>query len=557
MQDTRLCASRSQPRGHLSVAIHPKVWIRAGWMLLLAGSVSWLRAQVMPREGPGLDGIAADRVRVSRLLGRDSLSVAIPPLGTSGQLLASELRIVSNSSLPYSLNDGVLWAGRGFNASMTPAGQVVYRTESVAVRLVAAPTFSYSQNRPFQIFPGRDPSRSTFSSPWHSGATSADLPLRFGDEPIHTLDWGQSSLRIALPTWTVGVGTQNEWWGPGIRSTLVMSNNAQGIPHLFLQPTHPRRTGVGTFDGRFLAGALTKSRFFDTIAASNYRSISAAVVTFRPRADSGLLLGISRAVYRPIASAGGSLAHAADVITQWQPIAPPADTLANGSSRQRTDQITSLFARWEFPSGGFEVYGELARVDLPRGLHDWLVAPYHSQGYIVGTQFVRPISIPQAVVRAQAEFLDVEQSAVFRDRPPVDFYTGRISPQGFTQRGQIIGAATGPGSSTQWLAADVIAPRWQAGVFVGRTRWENDVLYRLPAARLTQHDVTVFSGLRGGFRSRWTDVLGELTVGRRLNYLFQNEAVVLGEEGAVSTNVQNVTLAILLCRADGAPGPRR
>jgi hypothetical protein len=324
-----------------------------------------------------------------------------------------------------------------------------------------------------------------------------------------------------------------------------MSNNSPGIPHLFLHPTHPIQTSIGSFDARLFIGTLTKSRFFDTLSAHDYRSLSAAIVTFRPSADSGLTLGLSRAVYGSIGSAGGSIGHALDVITKWQPIAAPSDTLTNAAPR-RSDQITSLFARWAFPPNGFEVYGELARLDLPRSLRDWVSAPQHTLGYLLGTQVVRPTRLPQSVMRLHAELLNLEQSKVFSDRPPPDFYTGRATVQGYTQRGQVIGAASGPGSSSQWLAGDFIAATWEAGVFVGRTRWENDALYRLPAPRLTQHDVTILSGVRVGVRLRRMSALGELTIARRLNYLFQNEADVLGEEGAAATNIQNVTLNILL-----------
>jgi hypothetical protein len=56
------------------------------------------------------------------------------------------------------------------------------------------------------------------------------------------------------------------------------------------------------------------------------------------------------------------------------------------------------------------------------------------------------------------------------------------------------------------------------------------------------HDVTSYSGVRGGARLPWTDVSGELTVGRRLNYLFQNE-FYLGSP-VVATDIQNVTLVV-------------
>jgi hypothetical protein len=59
-----------------------------------------------------------------------------------------------------------------------------------------------------------------------------------------------------------------------------------------------------------------------------------------------------------------------------------------------------------------------------------------------------------------------------------------------------------------------------------------------------QHDVTIFSGVRGGVRLPWTDASGELTVGRRLNYLFQNQGFFGIPINAA--DIQNVTLTVTL-----------
>src|SRR5439155_26788657 len=171
-----------------------------------------------------------------------------------------------------------------------------------------------------------------------------DLPLRFGDQPIRRFDFGQSSISASSHDVSVGLTTQDEWWGPGIRNTLIMSNNAPGIPRAFARTARPVRTRAGAFEARIIAGTVTESRFFDTLTANDYRSISGLLVTFRPAVDSGLTLGLSRVVYAPIARATGSLSHAIDDLTKWEPLARATDTLANGRNRQSTDQLLSLFA---------------------------------------------------------------------------------------------------------------------------------------------------------------------------------------------------------------------
>jgi len=182
-------------------------------------------------------------------------------------------------------------------------------------------------------------------------------------------------------------------------------------------------------------------------------------------------------------------------------------------------------------------------MELPRSIKEYLTVPQSTQGYTIGLQYAQPHR-NESYFRLQGEVTYLEQTQVLANHPPTDYYTGRAAPQGFTQRGQVLGAAIGPGSSTQFVGMDWMARSWQVGAFAGRTRTENDAMYREPSARASGHDVTIFSGVRGGVRLRWTDVSGELTVGRRLNYLFQSD-YYLGSP-VVATDIQNVTLAITL-----------
>jgi hypothetical protein len=194
-----------------------------------------------------------------------------------------------------------------------------------------------------------------------------------------------------------------------------------------------------------------------------------------------------------------------------------------------------------FPASGFETYVEWSRMELPRSIREYLEVPQSTQGYTIGLQWAQPHA-RQSYFRVQGEVTYLEQTQVLPNRPPPDYYTGRAAQQGFTQRGQVLGAAIGPGSSTQFIGMDWMANAWQAGVFVGRTRTENDALYRQPGAHLEQHDVAIYSGVRGGMRLPWSDVSGELSVGRRLNYLFQSDFYLGDPKNAV--DIQNVALTL-------------
>lgn len=524
-----------------------------------------------PGRVPGLVTIgsaADDRVRLSQLLDTAStggylirspslLARALRRESEMGQwaVIAPEMRLAWASIIPFSLNNGAMWEGRGASAQLM-AG---VRAEYGPVSLVLAPQLVYAQNRRFATLAPvlRRPlnGRSAFSSPWVTDTALIDLPIRFGDDAVVRLDPGQSSLTVTLPVVATGIATENQWWGPGIRNAIVMSNNAPGIPHLFVRTASPLRTGIGSIEAKWMVGALHESLYFDTIRTNNLRSISAAVVTLQPGWEPDLTIGLARAVYAPADGLGGVIGASGNVLGRWERRAAVNDT----SWTPRTEQILSLFGRWIFPADGFEAYAEWARHELPVSFGDLLRAPNHTQGYTVGLQWARPVQA--GAFRIQAELTNLEQSATFKQRAVDTYYTSRVIPQGYTHQGQVIGAAIGPGSSSQWLAGDYFANRWNVGLFLGRIRWETDALYasRSPAEfrdnrSFHAHDVSVLSGVRGGY----TLVGGfradaEFVLEKRYNYLFQNPDRGFGSAGAV--DILNPSLRLVVSPA--APGASR
>jgi hypothetical protein len=355
---------------------------------------------------------------------------------------------------------------------------------------------------------------------------------------------GQSHATVDVGPLAAGVSTENQWWGPGVRNALVLSNAGEGVVHAFVRTGRPLRTRIGDVEARWIVGGLTPSLFFDqpddTPAG---RALSGAVATLRLRAEPDLTVGVARLVLTP--TRGAVLGRAFDVFHRNQPLG--ADQAL--PDRRRVDQLMSVFARWVFPGAGAEAYGEFARLELPRSFREFLVAPMNTGAYTLGAaRAYRPRA--GHAVRANLEISNLEQSRTLTDRPPPpDYYTGRAAPGGFTNRGQVLGAAIGPGSQSQWASADYYAPAWQVGVYAQRVRHQNDALYRRFLPIFPRHDVSLAGGLRGGVRRHGVDALATIGVSDRLNYLFQNGRGNLGGVGTV--DVRNVTVGLHL-----APAPR-
>ena len=169
------------------------------------------------------------------------------------------------------------------------------------------------------------------------------------------------------------------------------------------------------------------------------------------------------------------------------------------------------------------MYGEWGRTRLEPNLRQFVVAPNHTQGYTVGMQWRGGDST--GGLRVQGELTQLEQSATFRDVPLGSWYTSERVIQGYTNRGQSLGASIGPGSSGQWLAIDYLKSEWRLGTFLGRARLNQDVHNHYPFPSYVAYcnmDVSVYSGLRGARTGGFGLITAELSTQNRRTPFFQN-----------------------------------
>ena len=448
------------------------------------------------------------------------------------RLIPPELLVVRNTKLPFSENNSAMWAGRG-TSTRTLTG---FRVEAPYLRVTFAPQIIASDNaywelrgRDFyapEIPPGYE--GRGFAFPFNFYTFPIDVPLRMGGERIRNFDLGESSVMITAGFAQFGWSNENQWWGPGIRNAMILSNNAPGFSHLFARTGRPLKTPAGDLEMRWLVGTLTESRYFDTVSTNNFRSIASLALSLQTRWDPNLVVGVARSVY-------ATARNRRQARTRWlyvfnhasKPNSGILDDLWNADSVDipaGRDELLSLFARWVFPASGAEVYAEWGRTSLPHSPSDFLIAPNHTQGYTLGMQW-RGAAPGGGDLRLQAEMTQLEQSATWRDRPVGSWYTSTRVLQGYTNKGQVIGAATGPGGSSQFAALDYVRTAWQVGAFIGRSRVNEDVhgTYGFPVyVAYCSHDVIVYPGLRGNVRGSFGTLSGEFSLQNRLVAFFQN-----------------------------------
>lgn len=461
--------------------------------------------------------------------GGDVWSFGVPDV----TLLPAATVIQDNSGYPRPQVDGLRWAGRGLSGAATAGVAARWGPISAAI----APVTAYQANAEYEIQTAMLSGHSEYGSYYHAG--SIDWPQRFGDDELHWFHLGQSFVRLDAFGAAVGFSTENLRWGPVRRNPLLMGAAGPGFAHAFIGTSEPLDVRLGHLELEAVWGRLQESEFFDTIPANDARLLAGLVVAFTP-ASTGLTVGLARSYVR----------YWPEGLGLGEVIAGPYTNVRSNPGRFSSDadnQLLSAFFRWALPESDFEVYGEYAREDHWHDLEDLIQEPDHERAYAVGLQkmFGDAASEHRYRVAAEATILNSSWTGPYRGGGRGDFYTHTQVRQGYTHRGQPLGAPTGTGSDAQYVAFDYLGRTALGGVYVERVRYDNNVYYDVFAGSYTSggHDAEVTVGLRGGLTASWPvpglQLVGDVGYSSRYNRGF------VGLQGGVHpTHETNLSLSL-------------
>ncbi len=484
-------------------------------LLQLDGQIPAYSFSVRPLPAAWLFGSVEEAHPWQQHLGRYQA-----PLGARGLRYGAfdpELRAYWNSERPSGQNDGAVWQGRGSVVALSAGGFVRYGGVTAAFR----PQFIYTENLHFELFTRPE---GDGLSPFAYTDTRIDMPQRFGEGRFTMFDLGQSFVRLDYRGAAVGFSNENLWWGPGVRNAILMSNHAPGFLHAFLGTAHPVDVWAGDLQGRWIWGRLHESGYFDTLKENDERFLTSIVLDFTPRWVPGLSFGLARSFIMNTYPDEPAFSDYFLVFQEF--LKKRRATPNNPTGEDQTDQLASVFGRWLFPESGLEVYAEWARGDHSWDLRDFVVEPEHASGYTLGLQKAFRLEGNKRLrLTTELTSLSAPKTTLVRSRGAGFFYLHGIVQQGYTQRGQVLGAGIGPGSSSQFLGLDLFAPWGRAGFFAQRLAIDNDRYYNRPDPTNFQHEVEISFGLDGLVFFRGFEVGGGLTFGRLLNrfYVFQND----------------------------------
>jgi hypothetical protein len=381
-----------------------------------------------------------------------------------------------NTAAPYGQNDGALWQGKGLNVSLSGG----IRLEGYGLELTFKPQLALSQNLPFEIMPSAYESQYGYF--WgYAQNIGADAPQRFGENPFYVFDWGDSEIRYTWKNLTVGFGAQAIWLGPSQVNSILHSNNAPTYPKLDIglrkQPvTIPWLNWyLGDVEARLWLGRLTESNYFDSDPSNDHTMFHGLSLAYAPSFLPGLTLFANRVCL---------------VDWDWQNI----KYIIPKEKNTVEDQKASFGASWTLPQAGIEVYGELGVDDfVPDGgngkFGGYIRYPFHTMVYTVGLKKTIPVLPARNIHGALLfEWNMMEMSQDFQFQWPYSFYFHHNAIHGYTNRGQWIGAGSGGGGNSQYLAFRLYYPKGTSSFFVHRNNPDNNFVYTK----------TIFASAAGG-----------------------------------------------------------
>jgi hypothetical protein len=382
------------------------------------------------------------------------------------------------SNYAFGLNDGAMIPNRGFQNVMSAGVFLEYGKFSFQFQ----PEILIAQNKDYEGFPIAEPSTIFF---YYEHMNRIDMPERFGNTQYNRILAGQSSLRFNHKGMSLGVSTENLWWGPGKRSSLLMSNNAPGFLHFTLNTQKPIETKIGHFEGQLISGFLRGSGYLPPYPdyafllnpflvpkrENGNRNLSGLVLTYQPKWVKGFSIGY------------GSVnnMYSADMSTfaDYLPIFNGEKGLyeVHNPTRDRRQQFSSGFFRWLSQEGHFEFYGEYGTNGNSIRTADFIITPERNRAFTLGFSTLIPLKKENQFLQISSEMTQSGQTIRESIRNLDTWYIHDHVRHGYTHQGQVLGIGYGPAANVNWVEFGWVKDFSKIAFHIERIVYNNDFYY--------------------------------------------------------------------------------
>ncbi len=441
-------------------------------------------------------------------------------------VLSPHTHVEWNSHHPQYSNNGAITPAKGFQ-SLTSLGGIHVKWFILSVQV--KPEILLSENKAYDGFP--DTLSTRLWDKRYVKWNRTDLPEQFGHGPKNNVFLGQSHAMLTYAGIGAGISTENLWWGPGKRNSLMMSNNARAFRHLTFKTMKPLWTPVGYFEWQILSGRLEQSGYNPPVRDPDSptrrlgrknpdnRYLSALHVSYSPRWIRGLTFGMSRAVQQYMEDAKENKDYFPVFINIFRKNDDPTRNEAF------VDQLISIYGRWLWRKENAEIYFEFGKNDAALNMRDFLLGPEHARAYIFGVSKLFELGKKGTYLEFNYEHTEMAQPVSYLVRNAFSWYFHSGVRQGYTQHGETLGAAIGPGSNLDYFSAAYINGMNRYGLRFERMAQDNDFYY---LAFDNQNDwrrfwVDYSFGAEATHKIKWVPLVveGSFLFTRSLNYQWE------------------------------------
>ncbi|ERM82862.1 hypothetical protein P872_05285 [Rhodonellum psychrophilum GCM71 = DSM 17998] len=388
------------------------------------------------------------------------------------------IRTQFNSRYAFGLNDGAMIPNKGLQTVLSGGIFVKYKDFSFQLQ----PEILLAQNQDYLGFPLEHQATILF---YYEYMNRIDMPERFGGAGYNRLLPGNSSIRYNPGDFSVGVSTENLWWGPAKRNSLLLSNNAPGFLHFTANTLKPVETPIGHFEGQFIAGFLKSTDYLPPHPDYN---IQQNPVLIPKREDNGRYLSGLIFTYQPKWVPGLSVGYASvnhmyrsdmDRFSDYLPVFNGGKGLNNvvNSTRDKRQQFSSGFFRWMSTEGHFEFYGEYGTNGNSRRISDFIITPERNRGFTLGFSNMMSLKRSGQYLQISAEMTQTGQSIRESIRDLDTWYIHDHVRHGYTHKGQVLGVGYGPAANVNWVEFAWVKDFNRLGFQFERIVYNNDFYY--------------------------------------------------------------------------------
>ncbi len=414
--------------------------------------------------------------------------------------LFSENRI-NNNYLPISSNDGNLIPAKGLQERTSIGLQLQWKALDINLQ----PEYLRGENLPQEVFKGNTIDGNWWVRYFYHVQNNIDDFRRLGTKSINEFDFGQTRVGLKYDQFAFGVSNENLWWGPGRKNSLVLTNNAAGFKHAYFQTNKPIKTRIGNFEAKLILGILEPTLFTHpddsimrtiwdgaiTTKFQNNRNIQALTINWTPKWMPNFYIGYA--------------------FSKQSYIEDSLFTVANLNPGDNKMSFGSIMFRYVLPRDHVEFYGEFGQPNQapwPRNFFSDSI----KTGFVFGARklFLSKSGksfFDLSVEVTQLQLMDPKQ--VFVEGTPfgppkyTSWYTSPYIRQGYTHKGQLLGANIGPGSNSQSVSLSWNKGFNKIGVFFERLVHNSDFYH-----------YAYLTGLLGYSRADayWVDLNGGIEV---------------------------------------------